>query len=771
MARRLTLSIRNMLLGLALAGVVAIFGLSFVAMFSNHRMEQFQEELLENAFPVSQSVRGMMNVVMRLNDRQHKMMAAASLDELTTVPPLATLELDFFRERQRLDGLLTRFPAAGELLTELDRDFGELLEADGRCTEQQWRRLQLAVRVEGRVREVEQTAEEIVQVAEALAGEVRLEDQRSQRRIRHLLEKNGADTSWIALARKKILSDQPAIQDIAAKVHQGSLALTMLSRKLMIEKHQDLLPSIRSNGIDQAMGVIRDSLALLHDRASEDIDLRPFVQKLETSFLQMPPLLVEKEDSLYALLQSSFIEDEEFRIRHAHMMQSADQVMRDVEHLASPAGLLRNEIATDAKRVVVTNRWALIVVNTLAPILIAATLFFFLRWLMRRTRRIVHALQGCAEGDYSRRVPLEGNRDELEDIAVTVNTLAQTLQRLEAADLHAIMSRVALNALLETSLTPLTLQAYLKVALQIILSIPWIQVWNNKAAFFLTDEKTGALQLLEHVGLCDEEQTRCAQVEPGHCLCGAALTLGEVVFADSEDARHGLLTLGEEKHGHYCVPILSRGRVLGVFTLQLNETHRYDREEVALLTIIAHTLAGVIERKRMEESLQHLAHHDVLTGLPNRQLFHEHLERVLARAARARAVAAVMLLDLDRFKQVNDTYGHAVGDQLLVEVTRRIQVTLRASDLLARLGGDEFALVLDEISSLDVAIVAEKIVRCLVEPFVIQGATCYVGVSIGIGMFPEHGVQPDVLLSRADRAMYDVKAHGRNGFRYAQIEK
>ncbi|MBF0459833.1 MAG: response regulator [Magnetococcales bacterium] len=604
MVRGLTLSIRSMLLGLALTGVFAILGLCAIAILSSHRMEQFQKELLENAFPVSRAVRGMMNTVVRLNDRQHDAINAASLDELAAVSPLAPLELDFYRERQRLDGLLRRFPASRALLTALDQDFAELLEADGSCTEQRWRQLQLTVQLEERTREIEQNAKKVVQWAEALVGKTRLAEQLSKRRIRHILEQNQPGVIWPALVREQVEDARPDIEYAAAKARQGGFVLAMLSRQLMMERRPDLLPSIRFDGISQATGVIRDSLAFLKEKVGEDSELRPLTQELEAIFLKISPLLTEREDSLYALLQMAFVEGEELRGRRLRRDKASDQVMQDVELLSSPAGMMQSEITADAEKVVATNRWMLIVVGALAPMVMVTAIFFFLRWLMRRTRRIAHVLQGCTEGDYAHRIPLEGNGDELEHIALAVNTLAQTLQRLESADLHALMSRIAINALLETALLPLTLQAYLKAALQIILNIAWLKVWNNKAALFLVDEETAALRLVEQVGLSPEEQHLCTQVASGHCLCGIALATGEMVFAGSRDVRHVIAHSAGISHGHYCVPILSQGRVLGVFTLQLSDNHRHSREEEALLAIIAHTLAGVIERKRVDEELK-----------------------------------------------------------------------------------------------------------------------------------------------------------------------
>ncbi|MBF0273140.1 MAG: diguanylate cyclase [Magnetococcales bacterium] len=768
----LTLSIRRMLLGLGLVSGIAILLLAGVALVSNHRLAQYQEELLQEAFPVSEAVRGVLETVMRLTDRQHEMMTSTSYAEFARIPPRLPLEQSFRRERHNLDKLLERFPSSRKLLGDLDHNFDNLLYADTRLTEQREQWLQGITLLEERSRQVEQEAETMIQKAEALAGKARLEEQRTQRRLRPLLDKGSADPAAWAGLRQQWQEIRPDLQDATTKIRYGSLTLALLSRQLIMERQQDQLISIRSNGIDQALGVIREALAYLKEKVPDHSELRPLTVELEVHFHNMPRLLVEDEDSLYALLQTLFRDNEQLRVGNLHLTQAVTRVIRDVERLSSPAGLLRGEIVADARRVVEANRWTLIVVSLLASILLVGAIFFFLRWLMGRTAQIIHALQGCAEGDYSRQVPLAGNGDQLDEIGATVNTLAQTLDRLESADVRSIMSRTAINALLETSLLPLSLHSYLITALRIIRSIPWLRVWNNDIAIFLVDKRESeALRLVAHIGFSDTEQQLCAQVAPGYCLCGTSLASGQIVFADDGDERHVIDHAETERHGHYCIPILSSGRPLGILTLHLDKNHRQNPDEIALLTTIAHTLAGVIERKRMEAHLQHLAHHDPLTGLPNRTLFREHAEQLHTLAIRSRSILAVMLLDLDRFKQVNDTLGHAAGDQLLLMVTHRIKQTLRASDLLARLGGDEFGLVIEGLpNALNVAIVAEKIVHSLVQPFLIQETSCAIGVSIGIALFPEHGDTVEMLLERADQAMYAVKQNGRNGFRYARLD-
>ena len=188
------------------------------------------------------------------------------------------------------------------------------------------------------------------------------------------------------------------------------------------------------------------------------------------------------------------------------------------------------------------------------------------------------------------------------------------------------------------------------------------------------------------------------------------------------------------------------------------------------------TFQDISERKEAEAEIRQLAYYDAVTGLPNRTLFKEHLQLALLQAQRNKTKVAVMFLDLDNFKRINDSLGHKAGDQLLEEVSRRLQKSVRTTDVaaidqpggrghsLARLGGDEFTVMLSNITDLHhVSIVAERILKNLSEPVMLAGNRVVVTSSIGVSIYPEDGSEIDSLLKHADAAMYNVKYKGRNG--------
>ena len=183
------------------------------------------------------------------------------------------------------------------------------------------------------------------------------------------------------------------------------------------------------------------------------------------------------------------------------------------------------------------------------------------------------------------------------------------------------------------------------------------------------------------------------------------------------------------------------------------------------------TLEDVTEQRADAARIAFLAHHDQLTGLPNRILLADRLRVALAHSARNKVSCGLMFMDLDKFKLVNDTLGHAIGDELLIEVARRLRVSVRDSDTVARLGGDEFVVVLPALRSPeDAEVVAKKIKLSLGAPYNLSGHDVRSSPSIGIALFPEDAGDADELLRHADEAMYMTKQAGRNDYRFYRAE-
>ncbi|MEP0872034.1 EAL domain-containing protein [Trichocoleus desertorum AS-A10] len=205
--------------------------------------------------------------------------------------------------------------------------------------------------------------------------------------------------------------------------------------------------------------------------------------------------------------------------------------------------------------------------------------------------------------------------------------------------------------------------------------------------------------------------------------------------------------------------------------VKTNQSPQWQPDEVKLAQTIGIHVYMAVMQKRVEAMLRHEASHDRLTQLPNRLLFDEQLSLALLRVQQRGEMLAVAFLDLDRFKTVNDTLGHAVGDQLLKQVTQRLQACLRQWDIVARWGGDEFTLLFPHITYIeDISKIAHRLLEVLTTPFFIEAQELYISASLGIALFPYDGEDADVLLKNADTAMYRAKQQGRNNCQFYSPE-
>lgn len=188
---------------------------------------------------------------------------------------------------------------------------------------------------------------------------------------------------------------------------------------------------------------------------------------------------------------------------------------------------------------------------------------------------------------------------------------------------------------------------------------------------------------------------------------------------------------------------------------------RQANEQLVIASVQLQVVAEELEKSKSE--LTHLATHDFLTGLPNRMQFYDRINQAIALAKRHDAKLAVLFLDLDRFKLVNDSLGHAIGDQLLQSVAQRLKSAIRSSDTASRLGGDEFVLLLLEVGQVaPLALKVEEIHNIITTPYDIAGNDLHIGATIGISVFPEDGEDAGALIRHADFAMYHAKTNGRN---------
>ena len=302
----------------------------------------------------------------------------------------------------------------------------------------------------------------------------------------------------------------------------------------------------------------------------------------------------------------------------------------------------------------------------------------------------------------------------------------------------------------------------------IALAIPGSEFLDNVAAAGPTAETT------RHVRLSINDA-----YPEGRGLAGTAFRtrrpcISNDYLADQRVSAFHDIVRGDGAKSGAAFPLLIRGQAVGVMIYLSAERDTFTPEFAELLQRLADNVSFALEnfdradeKTKADERIEYLASHDSLTSLPNRETFNELLHYAIEAAHRHARQFAVLFIDLDRFKVINDSLGHDAGDILLVEIARRLRQALRSSDVVARLGGDEFVVILEETAeSDDVERIAGNLLSVLSQPFQLSGHECHTTASIGIAMYPSDGADVQTLTKNADMAMYLAKEDGKNGFRF-----
>lgn len=389
-----------------------------------------------------------------------------------------------------------------------------------------------------------------------------------------------------------------------------------------------------------------------------------------------------------------------------------------------------------------------------ASLLLGGVGFLMARHLVSRPlARLIDATRSIASGAYERRLPVQ-SRDELGALAKNFNRMAEAVAERVARMRSFNKAAAALGSSLSL---PETLQEALRRALEVCAA--------RAAGIALVDPQTGNRYPPAALGL------------PGQLL--ARIGAGPVELAEEAQRRGAPVVASDGPGSPYpianelraqgircllCVPLASHGAALGALYLYRAEPDSFREAEVEALVAFAALAAAAIANARLHEDVKRLAVTDRLTGLPNRHLFDEYLAHELARTRRERQPLALIVLDIDHFKSVNDNHGHAAGDQVLAAVAARVSASLRASDLAARYGGEELAVILPHTDAGSARQIAERIrATVAAAPIVLGGGrSVAVTLSAGVAATPSGEISAELLFERADEALYTAKREGRN---------
>jgi diguanylate cyclase (GGDEF)-like protein len=287
----------------------------------------------------------------------------------------------------------------------------------------------------------------------------------------------------------------------------------------------------------------------------------------------------------------------------------------------------------------------------------------------------------------------------------------------------------------------------------------WLPAMNFSVALY--DEHCSQLNFPYHVDDLEPQPEQPGTVTGR--LCAEVIRSGQPILLtpDQDNAPDGFeaLVAGQESPCWLGVPLNSQNGTIGALIVKsVAGGERYTEQDKELLQFVCAQVATAIERKQLHARLERMAQYDALTQLPNRALLRDRLKTSLTLAQLDGSRMALLYVDLDRFKEVNDNHGHAVGDMLLQAVANRLKGCLRETDTVARIGGDEFVVLLHSIHAAeDADIVAAKIRQVLAQPLRLDGHSLTIWTSIGVALYPEHGTEEKQLFRHADEAMYTAK--------------
>jgi len=350
--------------------------------------------------------------------------------------------------------------------------------------------------------------------------------------------------------------------------------------------------------------------------------------------------------------------------------------------------------------------------------------------IVRRLDRLVDASMKVGQGDFSTRTGLDHEGGELGQLARSFDEMAQSLEKKE------LDRRQAVEALRESEIK------FKSYAEQAIVGVYLLQ----GEVFKYVNPK-----FAEMFGYTVEE-------------CLKNMPFKNLVYTEdlaNVTEQIGKRLTGKDDFVHYSFRgVKKNGQIFDVEIYGSSSIH-----EGRLAA--AGTILDITERKRAEEEIKRLATHDALTDLPTMKLAKDRLKMAISLAQRNQTMLAVMFIDLDDFKKVNDTLGHDAGDYVLKQVADRLLCCVRSSDTIARVGGDEFLIIANDVHIPKIAEqIAEKVINSVSSPIVFNGGQAFVGSSIGIAIYPNDGQDIDQLIKQADKAMYRAKNAGKNSFRF-----
>jgi diguanylate cyclase (GGDEF)-like protein/PAS domain S-box-containing protein len=691
-----------------------------------------QKRLIDNIINIETLTKSINNSITSLIIRNAAIDSARDMDSLINISNRNSIERKFNNDLAALQKLL---PSDNSMyaIDDFNELFNHFLLVDSELFLKKQQIISLQNELETKQTTLDGIVNNIVSSVDSISGKIKLKATRTRIRLNEEfgLTKHPAHTNKIIFL-ENLVSQQRRIEEASYQVQLSATQIIQLSRKLTQTKNSDALIDIRDNEIAQQLSQINISLDVLSGNVKDFPELLNDVATVSDSLNYLVAILISDERSIYSLWkqyleQNLFIESQLNKKVESYANSMISTLSLLQEHLSIT--VVEHKIKTEKTT---TSSYIFIICISVIVVVFIITILRILRFRINHPLKLIgDAVKNLTKGQLTSRLQeTDFIKDEFSLLANSFNEFAERNEHLinELSSTHdALMeNQNRLNAVLENALVGI------------------VHLKDRK--FISVNER------FEEMFGYDRNNIEGMRTEILFSSKEDFEVIGEQAYKNlrENDTYHDEWLVKDKSGKEFWCAISAKSIVDG-------------KPEFGSIWIYE----DISERKHTEEQLTMLANYDTLTGLPNRALFIDRLENYINLASRNNQVLSVMFIDLDRFKQVNDSLGHDVGDKLLKAVADRLTSCVRSSDTVARLGGDEFTVIMIDIKNeLVPERIALKILSTLKESIFINDHEINISPSIGISMFPNDGTNVADLLRNSDAAMYHAKELGRNNYQF-----
>lgn len=711
---------------------IAITALALSTIFIEKFSYDSQKKLVNNVLDIETLIKSINNTISSLTIRNENIELAEDIETLINLSDRDSLEKKFITDTDSLKKLLLT-NGNNRLIDNYNNSFIQFLNADNDLYLKKEEIIHLKKELQLNEVTLEAIVNQIIDAIDRVAGKIKLKESRARLKLKNnIIDKDQPSFLFNSQALDNLLTQQLRIEEASNRVQLSTVQIIQLAQKLTKTANKDVLRDIKDNEIAQQFSQIHFSLNSLSSELKDHPKLMADIIIVSKALDQLVSILINNERSIYNLwtqyLDLNFIIENNLKKK---MKNHADIIINTTIEIEN---YLYRIIDNNKKQTDKITKLSYIIIIFISLIVLA----FIITVLRSLDHRINHPLKliGDAVNNLTRgnlRVRLHKKdfvKDEFSLLAESFNTFAERneelFNKLSTTYDALLENEHRLNAVLENALVGIV---HLK-------DRKFISV-NNKF------EEMFGYERGEIAGLKTE-----------------------IIFPSKKDfeeiGRQAYKKL-QESHTYNSEWIVKHKDGHEFWCAISAKSIEEGKPELGSIWLYE----DITERKHNEEQLTMLANFDTLTGLPNRALFIDRLENYISLARRKKQKISVMFIDLDRFKQVNDSLGHETGDKLLKAVAEKLNACVRSSDTVARLGGDEFTIILTDMKNeLAVERTAIKIITSFKETINIDGQEISISPSIGISMYPNDSVNVSDLLRNSDAAMYHAKQLGRNNYQF-----